>query len=102
MTVTKTHPYFRGCLESKRLLNHESNPAARRRKIPYRMSATDKERFKAALKKLSKEPPEGDITNLSGQPGGNRHDRKRHGGLPKKPGKLGAARGRLRQEGKPV
>jgi len=34
-----------------------------------RMSATDKERFKAALKKLSKEPPEGDITNLSGQPG---------------------------------
>jgi len=33
-----------------------------------RMSATDKERFKAALKKLSKEPPEGDIANLSGWP----------------------------------
>jgi len=34
-----------------------------------RLSATDKERFSNAFRDLAKEPPEGDITTLSGWPG---------------------------------
>ena len=34
-----------------------------------RLSATDKDRFRAAFNNLSKEPPKGDITALSGCPG---------------------------------
>jgi len=34
-----------------------------------RLSTTDKNRFQAAFANLSKEPPEGDITTLTGQPG---------------------------------
>ena len=34
-----------------------------------RLSATDKTRFKAAFVDLSKEPPEGDITTMTGWPG---------------------------------
>ncbi|GHT63314.1 hypothetical protein FACS1894110_00830 [Spirochaetia bacterium] len=34
-----------------------------------RLNASDQERIKAALEKLSKEPPEGDIFPISGQKG---------------------------------
>jgi len=34
-----------------------------------RLSSTDKERFRNAFNNLAKEPPEGDITTLSGLPG---------------------------------
>jgi len=34
-----------------------------------RLSTTDKDRFRVAFNNLSKEPPEGDITRLSGSSG---------------------------------
>jgi len=34
-----------------------------------RLTATDRERMKSAMGKLEKEPPEGDIEPITGQPG---------------------------------
>ena len=45
------------------LLHHTAD------KYLERLNPADRERVKAALKKLKKEPPEGDITSVSGQPG---------------------------------
>ena len=38
-------------------------------KYIYRLSTVDRERIDAAIVKLSKEPPEGDIAPVKGQPG---------------------------------
>ena len=45
------------------LLHHTAD------KYLERLNPADRERVKAALKKLEKEPPEGDIISVSGQPG---------------------------------